>query len=109
MAAVTNIGAEELENLIKTTPEMVEVIDVRTPEEYKEVHIKGSKLISLDSLQKNMDKIDWDKEVIFICHSGARSYQAASFASSTGKDVKNVEGGIMGVNRWGLKDILERS
>jgi len=109
MAGVTNIGAQDLEILIKTTPEMVEIIDVREKDEYEQMHVKGSKLIPLGTFGKNMDKVDWAKDVIFICQSGGRSSMAANFAASAGKNVKNVEGGIMGVQRWGLKDLLERS
>lgn len=57
----------------------VYLIDVRTPEEYKEGHIKGSILIPLSELNEKIESSVKDKnsEIIVYCRSGNRSKTAS--------------------------------
>ncbi len=82
-----------LKNLFSASPdvdyaEMVangaQIIDVRTPMEYKGGHIKGSVNIPLDSLQRNLSKINKNKPVITCCASGMRSASAKNILKSNG-------------------------
>lgn len=82
-----------LKNLFSAGPdvdyaEMVandaQIIDVRTPMEYKGGHIKGSVNIPLDSLQRNLSKINKNKPVITCCASGMRSASAKNILKSNG-------------------------
>lgn len=82
-----------LKNLFSAGPdvdyaEMVangaQIIDVRTPMEYKGGHIKGSLNIPLDSLQRNISKINKNKPVITCCASGMRSASAKNILKSNG-------------------------
>ena len=50
-----------------------QVIDVRTPAEFKRGNIKGSVNLPLDRLQSQFHKIKKEKPVITCCRSGARS------------------------------------
>lgn len=61
-----------------------QIIDVRTPGEFKSGHIKGSVNIPLQSIQSNMSKIKKDKPVITCCASGMRSASAKSILKSSG-------------------------
>ncbi len=61
-----------------------QIIDVRTPAEYKGGHIKGSKNIPLQSLNQNLGKINKKKPVITCCASGARSAAAKSILQNSG-------------------------
>lgn len=61
-----------------------QVIDVRTPMEYRGGHIKGSVNIPLDMLQRNLSKIKKDKPVITCCASGMRSATAKNILKSNG-------------------------
>lgn len=73
------------------------LLDVRTPEEYREMHIPGSTLIPLDTLEKTVqDKIREKKVVIFVyCKSGRRSTAAAEILVKYGyANVFNL-GGIL--------------
>ena len=51
----------------------LELIDVREKSEFDQIKIKWSKLISMWDLGNKLGEIDWNKEVIFICRTGARS------------------------------------
>ena len=61
-----------------------QIIDVRTPDEYRGGHIKGSVNIPLDRLQQNLTKIKKDKPVIICCASGMRSASAKSILQTNG-------------------------
>lgn len=68
------------------------VIDVRSPQEFKGGHFKGSKNIPLDRIQTEAQKIKaLDKPVVVCCASGMRSSQAKSILLNQG--VKVVENG----------------
>ncbi|MFL8937035.1 rhodanese-like domain-containing protein [Rossellomorea oryzaecorticis] len=70
-------------------------IDVRTPAEFKGRHIKGFKNIPINTLQRNLNKLPKDKEIIVICQSGMRSTKACKILSSAGfHSVTNVRGGM---------------
>ncbi len=88
--------AEAKEKLDKGEAVMV---DVREPDEYVEVHASGVRLIPVNTVigeAKQLRDYAGEKEVLFICKSGARSALAAEFAVAAGVDdlpLFNVEGG----------------
>jgi len=91
--SIQDIKAADLRELIKNKKDDLEIIDVRQPEEYEAIHVKGSKLIPMGEVQARINEIDWDKEVVFICRSGSRSRLIASLVAQD-KDVKNLQYGI---------------
>ena len=70
------------------------LLDVRTPEEYREGHIPGSKNVPLQSLDKVTGFVNNQDTPVFVyCHSGARSAQAVSVLEGMGyTNVKNIGG-----------------
>ena len=55
------------------------LVDVRTPQEYREGHIPDSKNIPLQQLDKINSVTDNKDAPMFVyCHSGARSRQATA-------------------------------
>jgi Rhodanese-related sulfurtransferase len=66
------------------------VLDVRTLEEWNEGHVPTSKHIVLTNVPAELAQIKaWDKPVITVCRSGARSGQAAEFLLEHGVDAIN--------------------
>ena len=61
-----------------------QIIDVRTPGEYKSGHIKGSINIPLQSLESQLNRIQKYKAVITCCASGMRSASAKSILEEKG-------------------------
>lgn len=92
--AIKNISSNEFREMLEKNPDSLEIIDVREQEEYAVVKIKGSKLIPLSIIPLKINEIDWNKEVVLVCKSGARSSHIAKLLSSAGKDVCNLVGGI---------------
>ena len=70
------------------------LLDVRTPDEYRQGHIPGSKNVPLQSIDK-VDSVVENKDTpIFVhCLSGARSRQAAAVLQQMGySNVKDIGG-----------------
>lgn len=66
------------------------VIDVRSPQEFKGGHYKGSKNIPLDRIESEVTKIkSLKKPVVVCCASGMRSSQAKSILQRHGIQVEN--------------------
>ena len=82
------------------------IIDVRRADEYTGPlgHIPGAQLLTLDQLPTKIENINTDKPIVFVCHSGARSAQATSFAlENSFKAVYNMRGGMVLWNQLSLK------
>lgn len=107
--SIENISAKEFFDLVKNHSNEIEVVDVRSQEEYENLHIVNSKIIPYEEIQNRASEIDWTKEVIFICRSGNTSLYVAKMMDSKDKNIKNVKGGIFGVHGEGMTDILESS
>lgn len=76
----------------------IQKIDVRTENEYKSGHINGVENIALNTLEKNLDKINKKEPVIIHCQSGARAAIAYSILIKHGfENILNYSGGI---NDW---------
>jgi rhodanese-related sulfurtransferase len=73
------------------------LLDVRTPEEYKQGHVGGTELIPLNELSAKQKRIPKDREVICICASGSRSSAAIRQLSVQGYKISNMRGGM---SRW---------
>lgn len=66
------------------------IVDVRTPGEYREGHIPGSKNIPLDQIgSKAAELKKAGKPVITVCRSGSRSGMAMSKLRAAGLEVYN--------------------
>lgn len=81
------------------------IIDVRRPDEYHGPlgHIPSAELITLDQLPQKIESLPADKTVVFVCHSGGRSAQAAEFAIENGwLQVYNMRGGMLLWNEYGF-------
>lgn len=66
------------------------IVDVRTPEEFREGHIKGSLNIPLDSIRSKIPQLKKEgKKIITVCRSGNRSAMAKSLLSGSGIDATN--------------------
>jgi phage shock protein E len=72
-----------------------QIIDVRTPGEFKSGHIHGAVNIPLQTISSQMSRIKKDKPVITCCASGMRSASAKSILKSNGFDEVHNGGGWM--------------
>ena len=80
----------------------VQLVDVRTNEEYKEARIANAKLMPLQTLDVRLQDIDKKRPVLLYCAAGGRSGRALEFLESHGFNAKHVLGGISGWAGAGL-------
>lgn len=82
------------------------ILDVRTPEEYSEDHLEGSRNLDYNSPDfiGKLEGMDKNSTYIVYCRSGVRSRNAANIMSKIGYNkIYNVLGGIMDCKAKGLK------
>ncbi len=86
---IDSISTSELEQKLK---EKIQLLDVRTPSEYRRGHIKGAKNVPLNEIAGYTPATN--ETLYVICHSGVRSKMAAKKLKKKGYDVVNVQGGM---------------
>jgi len=88
------------------------LLDVRTPNEFIEAHIKNAKNIDWNSVdfKTEVAQLDKSKPVFVYCLSGGRSASSIEFLQESGfKEVYELEGGIMKWKAAGLPLIVDPS
>ncbi len=91
-----SVNADEFQSLIADPA--VQLLDVRTREEYDEGHIAGAVLVDVNDsafVDKAMAVLDPGREVAVYCRSGRRSARAASLLTEKRFKVTNLNGGVM--------------
>lgn len=79
----------------------VQLVDVRTPDEFRAGHISGA--VNIDffdraNFRSRFEKFDKEKPLYIYCRSGNRSQKAANIIKDLGfKEIYDLAGGIM---RW---------
>ena len=70
------------------------LLDVRTPQEYREGHIPGSRNVPLQTIDKVTSIAENKDTVLYVyCYSGARSRQATAMLQHMGyTNVQNIGG-----------------
>ena len=84
-----NQGVQEYKNTAGAV-----LLDVRSPQEYREGHIPGSQNVPLQQLDKVEEVTENKDTVLYVyCRSGARSRQAVSLLKHMGyTNVHNIGG-----------------
>lgn len=92
-----NLGATEFAEKMKAVP-AAPIIDVRTPEEFKQGHIQNAVNINWNGsdFSAQMEKFDKSKPIFIYCLSGGRSSSASAQLKSEGfKEIYELTGGMM--------------
>jgi hydroxyacylglutathione hydrolase len=87
------ISLEEFKDILKTNH--TQVVDLRGESEYKRGHIKGTENIFIGTLEKSLNKIKKNQQVVIHCQSGDRTTIGYSILKKHGfQNIKNYSGGI---------------
>jgi phage shock protein E len=103
--AIKTITCRELHKLSLEQP--IDLVDVRTPKEFRNSHAAGARNVPLDS-QELFDLLqesggETDPTIYFICEMGGRSARAcATFIELGRPNVVNVDDGTRGWIEAGL-------
>jgi rhodanese-related sulfurtransferase len=99
------VTAEEMQSILEL--EDVQLVDVRTSQEYEEEHIVNSQNIDFSSptFDEDIAKLDKGKPVILYCKGGGRSAKCAKKLKDAGfEKVYDLEGGI---SKWKHSDKIK--
>ncbi|SFI65621.1 rhodanese-like domain-containing protein [Planctomicrobium piriforme] len=103
--SVSTISPQQLFEL-RQSGQPVELIDVRTPVEYREVHVEFARNVPLDQFDVRKvteQKASQNDPLYLICKSGGRGRQACEKLQNAGySNVMNVEGGTQAWDQAGL-------
>lgn len=103
--SVSTISVNQLHKLTETG-KPVELVDVRTPVEYREVHVTFARNVPLDQLKPSelaAQRNGSDEPLYVVCRSGGRGKQACEKLLACGlTNVVNVEGGTQAWEAAGL-------
>ena len=98
------ISTKELHDQV-ASGRKIELVDVRTPVEFREVHVTFARNIPLDQLdatQVASERNGSTDPLYVICRSGSRGKQACEKFAAAGLNVVNVEGGTQAWDQAGL-------
>jgi rhodanese-related sulfurtransferase len=85
------------------TPSSHVLIDVRTPVEFAEAHIRGARLHPLDDLSADNVRAELGgRPALVTCLSGGRARKAAEKLEAAGVEADVLEGGLIGWEKAGL-------
>lgn len=101
-AGTVNINSVQANSMLAKNRKIV-LLDVRTPDEYRQAHLSGSLLIPLGDLAGRLKEIPRDRPVLIYCAVGSRSNVAANILLSNGyREVYNMVDGVVGWYKNGL-------
>jgi len=97
MSGYKEIEASDLQSMLNSSN--IQLVDVRNDDEVARGIIPGASHIPLALLPLKYESLNGDDALVFYCHSGMRSAQAAAFIVNKGrKNVYNLRGGVLA---WG--------
>ncbi|MGB8216719.1 MAG: rhodanese-like domain-containing protein [Candidatus Methanoperedens sp.] len=89
----TDVSVQQAKEMIDSGE--VFILDVRTQEEFDAGHINNSTLIPVQVLDKRLNELPRDKNILVYCMTGGRSAQASQILVNNGfKEIYNMKGGI---------------
>ena len=87
------IAPQELKHLLQSNG--VELLDIRTREEYEAVHLDGARILDQPLMQEMLARHSKDRLLVIVDHKGSRSLDAAAYFAGHGFiNVKCLRGGI---------------
>lgn len=94
LTAFRNLNPTEVKQILDNK-NGTRLIDVREEWEHKVAKIEGSELMPLSNFMSHISELNRDDNLIFYCHTGARSANVCNYLANQGfKNLINLKGGI---------------
>ncbi len=89
-SACSKISDEDLSKAREAVKNGALIVDVRTPKEFSQKHIKGAINLPIDKIMKGQIKLPKNKELVVYCRTGSRSRVSARILKKQGWSVYDV-------------------
>ncbi len=99
------VSPDDAASVQESPPAGLQIIDVRTPEEFAEGHLDGAQMIDFyeGDFITRISELDRSQPYLVYCRSGNRSGQTRELMEELGfTDVRDVDGGIAAWTAAGL-------
>lgn len=107
--AIKVVSPQEVYNAIQADNSL-QLVDVRTPEEYNVTHLKSSQniCVTTSDFKEKVAKLDTTKPIYVYCKKGGRSAKASKILAEMGfKEIYDLQGGITNWEDKELKTVKE--
>ncbi|MBI5655768.1 MAG: rhodanese-like domain-containing protein [Geobacter sp.] len=100
-AGYRNVMSVEAKRIIEQKKN-VYLLDVRTPEEFRQARMKGGMLIPLSEIERRLVEVPKNRPILVYCAVGSRSNLVAKYLVNRGYgEVYNMVDGLVGWYRNG--------
>ncbi|HSG94046.1 MAG TPA: rhodanese-like domain-containing protein, partial [Afifellaceae bacterium] len=82
------ITFESFKKLVAEAPDSVHLIDVREPDEFEAGSLPNAVNMTVDDVEENVADLPNDKQIIFVCATGARSGEAYDIVKLEREDLE---------------------
>ncbi len=86
-----------------------QIVDVRSPDEYKDGHLPNSVNIPLEQLRGRLGELPTDGEIWLVCGVGQRAYYATRLLMQKGFAARNLSGGRQTYDAYRTAGLLGRA
>ena len=101
IALIPSISVDEFARMKAEHPDY-EILDVRKPGEYESEHLAEAHLLTLDTLNDNLQRVNPNRDYFVHCAGGYRSMIFVSIMAARGYHrIINVEGGMAAIRKSG--------
>ena len=94
MTSMDSLPTVGIDGVPDPLPEGLAVLDVREPGEWSAGHIEGAVHIPLSDLPTRLDDVPVERTLV-VCKVGGRSGRAVAWLTQQGRDVVNLDGGML--------------
>ena len=89
-SACSKVSDEDLRKARKAVENGAIIVDVRTPKEFKQKHVKGAINLPVEEIIKGRINLPKNKELVLYCRSGNRTKTSAKILREQGWSVYDV-------------------
>ncbi|KAH9208966.1 FAD-dependent pyridine nucleotide-disulfide oxidoreductase [Leptodontidium sp. 2 PMI_412] len=90
---------------LKNEPADVQILDVRSLDEFSRGHLEKALNIPLNDLRANLAALDKGKRIVVYCGVGYRGYVAYRILKQMGYEIVNLDGGYKSVVQGGFNQV----
>jgi len=114
---MSKIAPEEVDERLEDGDRSLFIMDIRYKKQYDRGHIDRSRNFPIygdikkgdtASLEKRLDRIPDEKEVVTVCNAGVTARKVTEYLNEKGYDAKTLKGGMRGWSQYDNNTLLYR-